>query len=97
MAFECFESESCETFHKGIPESLLSGNGRFKSLDQKEARELRERAQKRQRDLQDDEASDESLDHYYLWSRLVEHYARTKISFDKDKLIAIFGLGLIMS
>ncbi|KAH8647209.1 heterokaryon incompatibility protein-domain-containing protein [Xylariales sp. PMI_506] len=96
VAFECRSSEACETFPGGIPDSLHDQHGRFKSFDlAKAGRGLRENLWKRQ-GRKDDESGDRSLDKYYLWSRLIEKYARTDITEDKDKLIAIYGMGRFM-
>ena len=38
-----------------------------------------------------------SLNGYYVWSRLLEKYSKTTITFPTDRLVALFGLAQIMS
>ena len=38
-----------------------------------------------------------SLNGYYVWSRLLEKYSKTTITFPTDRLVALFGLAKIMS
>lgn len=99
VAFECkfCNSELCETYPGGLPNSLVDAYARFKSLNLGEAgRRLRERPQ-HNKDRHDDEAGDRSLDTVCIWSRLVEKYARTNISKDADRLVAIYGLASFFS
>ncbi|KAL9576181.1 MAG: hypothetical protein Q9212_007316 [Teloschistes hypoglaucus] len=40
--------------------------------------------------------NDDGLNGYYIWSRLLEKYSRTKLTFEKDKLVAISSLAQLM-
>ncbi|KAI4201731.1 MAG: hypothetical protein LQ350_003085 [Teloschistes chrysophthalmus] len=40
--------------------------------------------------------NDDGLNGYYIWSRLLEKYCRTRLTFEKDKLVAISSLAQLM-
>lgn len=83
--------ECCETFPGGLPRFATDTGVRFKDSTAKAGKHLRSTYQTQ--DAGDDEGKDESLDLYYLWSRMVEKYTRTSLTYQKDRLVAIHGLG----
>ncbi|PSR90871.1 heterokaryon incompatibility protein-domain-containing protein, partial [Coniella lustricola] len=46
-------------------------------------------------DAQDEVVRDE-LSKYYVWCRLIEKYARTDITHDSDKLVAVYGMAKVV-
>ncbi|KAL9577793.1 MAG: hypothetical protein Q9203_007329, partial [Teloschistes exilis] len=40
--------------------------------------------------------NDDGLNGYYIWSRLLEKYCRTRLTFERDKLVAISSLAQLM-
>ena len=104
ISWECKTYDRCETFPDGIPTHPRHTLTRFKFSDinaegaslWRMAREVQSEPRGKEKEREDDEESNEdgdgSLNGYYVWSRLLEQYTKTKLTNESDKLVAISGL-----
>ena len=101
IMWECRTKECCETYPHGLPDSTSDVFSHFKGLrPHVEGAALRTEQNARPQRRSIDDANTSLLSHgerpdldgYYIWARIVEAYSRTNISFDKDKLVAVYGI-----
>jgi Heterokaryon incompatibility protein (HET) len=96
--WECRSQDCCETFPTGLPDIASGINSRFKGLDPEcdgpVLRKLKLARDPPQAFIRPHPATvNDGLGGYYVWSRILEKYCGTRLTYESDKLAAIIGLG----
>jgi len=84
LLWECHELDACEAYPLGIPHGSGTVFTHFKGLDpSSDGKRLR---------VLSGQNSDQDLNRYHLWNRILGSYMRCDLTCEEDKLIALSGI-----